>query len=240
LAAYKRLTAGFKETNSLRWLIDKLGNRTFQFNKCGTKVLLIEFILKELQSSKYKPLPRWTQFLLPFIVAKDTELRSGGDMERSIEYANAPPELMDMHWVERPCAGVAYQNKHMACLFSDGDQWYLADPWKQPGNFHTRHRPKKDRENLAALQKEFAKYGKTLTHVKVQVAQGSEGACAVVAFLRAFAAAAALAEGKRGADLVAAVTGINKDGSENTRWVEDVKCYAKLIHRMIRLHERKF
>jgi hypothetical protein len=161
-------------------------------------------------------------------------------MERSIEYANAPPELMDMHWVERPCAGVAYQNKHMACLFSDGDQWYLADPWKQPGNFHTRHRPKKDRENLAALQKEFAKYGKTLTHVKVQVAQGSEGACAVVAFLRAFAAAAARAEGKRGADLVAAVTGINKDGSENTRWVEDVKCYAKLIHRMIRLHERKF
>ena len=73
--------------------------------------------------------------------------------------------------------------------------------------------------------------------MRVQVAQGNEGACAAVALLRAFVAAAALEQGERGAELQSIVTGLNPDGTKNERWIEKNKCFAKLAHRMLRIYD---
>ena len=129
--------------------------------------------------------------------------------------------------------GVFTQALHSVCLYTlDGKEFNIADNWKQPP-----YTKQNDIRQHAALKGyiETKVPGGTLVHRKVKVVQGGEGSCTPIAFVRAFSVAHAIASNHP--DIHGVATGIWKDGSLNNNWAEDNSCFAKLVHRLMRIYE---
>lgn len=133
-------------------------------------------------------------------------------------------EVNDDFSVGHPCAGVVSINRHLTAVFSeDGKTYVLSDSWKQAET------GRNDQKQFGLLREWFEQRGCQLTRAQVKVIQGNEGSCAPAAVTKMLNAARALHEG---ADVWAAATGLQRDGSEVVDWIKQSTTNAVLAQRL--------